>query len=127
MKTGKEIYQERLLEIVMEESGPYRQIFVALNSPIKLQIYKLCIKKNLNISQISKELSLSYVSTLHNLKALEQAGLIKKEERRTTNAKEIFITSVPIPELIKNKPDKFIVLCDKCHKQVHIKYRGDSN
>jgi len=75
---------------------PLQTIFFALSNPIRIKIYNLCLEKTLNITQISKDIHLSYKSTLHNLKVLEKAGLISKTEKITDKAKEILISSIPL-------------------------------
>jgi len=70
------------------------EVFKALSNKYRLRIYNLCLKEELNISQISKKLDISYHSVLKNLKVLGNAGLIYKNKIITKKSQEVFSKSI---------------------------------
>lgn len=73
-------------------------IFFALGNPNRLKIYELCLKQEMNITQISEKIRQSYKSVLNNLRILEDAGMIEKKKVTTDKAQETLIKSMPFNE-----------------------------
>lgn len=78
--------------------GKLQNFFFAVSNPKRRQIYEMCLKNKLNITQIKDKIGLNYTSVLNNLKILEEAELIKKEKEKTEKSQETFIISIPLKE-----------------------------
>jgi len=81
----------------MEEIIPISKIFFALSNPKRIQIYKMCLKEKLNVTQISKEIKQSYKSVINNLRILEEAGMIEKETK-IDKFREVLVCSIPFKD-----------------------------
>lgn len=79
----------------MSKIIPLSKTFFALSNPKRIEIYRLCLKEKLNITQLSDKIKQSYKSTINNLRILEEAGMIKKVKETTDKAQETFIESIP--------------------------------
>lgn len=87
-----------IVEVIrMEEIIPLSKIFFALSNPKRVKIYQICLKEKMNITEISKRIKQSYKSTLNNLRILEEAGMINKEEK-IGKVREMTITSIPFKD-----------------------------
>lgn len=78
--------------------GKLQDIFFALSNPNRIQIYTLCLKENISITELSKKVNISYRATLSNLKVLQDAGMIEIKETITEKGKEHLIKSIPLPK-----------------------------
>lgn len=67
-----------------------------LGNDNKRAIYALCLKEELNITQVSEKLDMSYKSTFDNILALEDAGLVMRKRKITDKAAESFVISIPL-------------------------------
>jgi len=81
-----------------------QQIFFAMSNPKRMEIYELCLKEKLNITQISNRISQSYKSTLNNLRILEEAEMIKRTKEVKKVSQESTISSIPFkPQSVYHK------------------------
>jgi len=74
-----------------------------LNIKNRKEIYNLIQKKKLNITEISKNIKLSYKNTFLHIKKLEKVGLIKKETDQKVKGQETYIipTKNKISDILK--------------------------
>jgi predicted transcriptional regulator len=81
----------------MKRTRTLLQLFTAFSNPNRVKIYKLCLKKPSNISEIGKELNLNYKTAFDNIKILQEANLVKKKiKTRKGTSREALITSIPM-------------------------------
>lgn len=83
----------------MEKGKPLKLmvLFKAFSNPNRVKIYKMCLKKSYNITQLTQKLGLNYKTCFENIKVLEDAKLIKKTlSSRVGTSRESLISSIPM-------------------------------
>jgi DNA-binding transcriptional ArsR family regulator len=71
-----------------------QKIFFALSDK-RTKLYELVMKEELNIAEITRRLGQTYQVILKDLKILEDAEMISKEERFRNGVRQIIVKGIP--------------------------------
>lgn len=76
-----------------------KDIFFALSNSGRLEIYKLVLKKEMNLTEISYKTKQKYPNVLKNIKILKEAGMISLEKRIIPEtAMATFVKGIPFKD-----------------------------
>ncbi len=77
--------------LLQKQIEKIRNIEKIVNQKNRKQIYELIMKKKLNITQIAKEVDLSYKNTFFHIKKLEALGLVRCKKQEFKQGQSVLV------------------------------------